>query len=194
MCPTTRTGTRESRRRASLHAHLVAAHAANSPDRERAGGISLSPTAAACSTPMPACSQPTRSAMDGGTEAIDELLRQAGLVGAAASSTTRRWRRRRCTRCRSRSRRNAISAAPIATPSRASSAALAEEHGADRDAARGRPAGRRRRTGRSSISLSSAANRWSTARCCTPRPGTRWNSPGARRKSHASRSPPTARC
>ena len=43
-------------------------------------------------------------------------------LSAAPSSTTRRCRRRRCARCRWRSRRNAISAAPIATPSRASSA------------------------------------------------------------------------
>ncbi len=96
-------------------------------DRKRArAAISLSPTAAGCSTPMPKCSRRYDAAMArGDSDEIDELLRQAGLT-ASPLSTTRRCRRRRSGRFRSPSRRNAISAAPIATPSRASSAAPAK--------------------------------------------------------------------
>ena len=173
---------RERRRRPSLHAHFVAADAAGSFDREFARRPSVrrrrKPVVRRrCRT----CSRAYGAAIEqGGTEAIDELLRQAGLVG-----------------------RPFIDDTPLSSPPlRALSLAIAqkcnlgctycyaqqgefggaaEKHGAGGRASRRRSAGGSRRTrAPASIWRSSAESRWSIARCCGPRPSAPSNWPNGR--------------
>ena len=161
-------------------------------DSARRTVLASSSTGAACSTSAvrllqrPCVREPQRST---GGRLLDRLGTHRRAV---AVDDTPAGARRQSTPCRWRSRRNATSAARTATRSRESSAAR-QEMPRDR---RGPSTSRRRapRPARGSTSRSSAASRWSTARCCSGRPVMPPRSRRAARHRCTSPSPRMAPC
>ena len=136
MCRTTARRTRSGRqqersslaRRPSLHGRVGAAGAARPSDRDGARAASVRRRR---QPPVrrraPPCSASFEAAMaKAAPDELDDLLQRVGLGRPPADRRSRRCRRRRSARSRWPSRRSAISAAPIAMPSRASSAAPAK--------------------------------------------------------------------